>query len=269
MAGLPHPAPVAAGPAPAGWTVVAATLRGEAHARRGERGQDALRALAAGPGGAALVAAVADGAGSAPRGGAGAALAVRAAARAARAALAGGRPVADLAEDEAAGWGLAAREALAAAAAARGLPLRDLACTLIVAAVDATGALVAHVGDGAAAARGADGAWVALSWPEGGEHAGETRFLTEDPPALRTARAGGPPAALALLTDGIERLVLDFAARAPHAPFFDRMTGPLAGAGAGRDAALSAALRLWLGGEGVAARTDDDRTLLLAAPCAR
>jgi hypothetical protein len=244
----------------AGWRVAAARRTGEAHLRRGERGQDAFRALTAG---GVLVAAVSDGAGSAPRGGAGAALAVRAAAEAARASLADGRPVAALEDAEALGWAQAARARLTAAAT----PARDLACTLILAVCDGDDAVAAHVGDGAAVWRDARGDWRALSWPEGGAHAGETRFLTEEPPALRVSRAGAPVTGLALLTDGLERLVLDFAARAPHAPFFDRMTAPLGGGGpVGRDVALSRALRVWLGREAVAARTDDDRTLLLAAP---
>lgn len=239
------------------WRLAAARRRGEAHARRGERGQDAWRAL---PVGDALVAAAADGAGSAPRGGAGAALAVRAATDAARAALSGA--VADLSDADAEAWVDAARARLTAAAAA---PLRDLAATLIAAAADASGAVVAHVGDGAAVAR-VDGAWRALSWPEGGDHAGETRFLTDDAPAVRVSRVAGPVTALALLTDGIERLVLDFAAQEPHAPFFERMIAPVAALPQpGRDAALSAKLAAWLGGEAVATRTDDDRTLLLAA----
>jgi hypothetical protein len=59
--------------------------------------------------------------------------------------------------------------------------------------------------------------------------------------------------------------VLDFATRTPHAPFFDRMSAPLDRLSApGRDRGLSQALGAWLGSQAVAARTDDDRTLLLA-----
>ncbi len=242
----------------AGWTIAAATRRGEAHARRGERAQDALRAAFAG---GALVAAVADGAGSAPRGGAGAALAVRALVAAARADLAR----APLAAADPAAWMGAAAARLRAAAAARGLPPRDLATTALVAASDGRLTLAAHVGDGAAALRDAAGAWSALSWPEGGAHAGETLFLTDEAPAIRSARHEGTATGLALLTDGLERLVLDFAARVPHGPFFARMAAPLADRPPGRDRALSLALADWLGGAAVAARTDDDRTLLLAA----
>jgi hypothetical protein len=246
-----------------GWRVVAARRTGEAHLRRGERGQDAFRATISGD---ALIAAVSDGAGSAPRGGAGAALACRAACAAARATLGDGVGVADIDDATALGWGMAAGNRLAEAADAAGAAPRDLAATLVLVVSDGAATLAVHVGEGAVALRGADGAWTALSWPEGGEYAGETRFLTDEAPAIRVSRADAPATGLALLTDGLERLVLDFAAGAPHAPFFDRMLAPLDKLpNAGRDAALSRALAAYLGGEGVAARTDDDRTLLLAA----
>jgi serine/threonine protein phosphatase PrpC len=244
-----------------GWRVAAARRRGEAHARRGERCQDAVALALVGPGGGTLLAAVADGAGSARRGGAGAALAARAAVAAAQAARGGGGR---LTEAGLGGWMRAARARLMAAAEARGVAARDCASTLLLLASDGRSTVVGHVGDGAAAAR-APADWTALSWPDAGEHAGETRFLTDPDPAIRVARHATPVAAVALLTDGLERLVLDFAGRVPHAPFFDRMTAPLAALPApGRDRALSAALAGWLGGAAVAARTDDDRALLLA-----
>lgn len=252
---------VSATPTPAGWAVAAATLTGEGHRRRGERGQDAL-CLRQTTGGL-LVAALADGAGSAARGGAGAVLAARGMVAAALDALAGG----DLSfiPDEAPGdWLEQVRTHIAETATRHGLTPRDLACTLILAVSDGAHTLVAHVGDGAAVARTAQG-WRALSWPEGGEHAGSTFFVTDDTPALRVTRLEASLDTIALLTDGLERLVLDFATATPHAPFFDRMRTPLDRlAMPGRDRGLSRALRGWLGTEAVAARTDDDRTLLLA-----
>lgn len=243
------------------WRIAAARRCGESHIRRGERCQDALAIRLAGPGGGTLLAAVADGAGSAPRGGVGAALAARAAVAAAEAGLARGETLDEAALER---WMQAARTRVLGAAAGRGVAARDCAATLVLLASDGRATVAGHVGDGAAAVRGAEG-WSALSWPDAGEHAGETRFVTDPDPAIRIARHAGPVDAIALLTDGLERLVLDFAARAPHAPFFERMTAPLSALTvAGRDRALSVALARWLGGAAVAARTDDDRTLLLA-----
>lgn len=228
----------------------------------GERCQDALCLRGAGVAGDVLVAALADGAGSAPRGGAGAALAARAAASACCTAIAS------------AGFGAAAladgvdraRQRVVAAAEARGLPVREFATTLILLASDGRRTCVAHVGDGAVVLHDGCG-WRAVSWPAQGLHAGSTYFLTDPDPQVRVADVMAPVAGLAAFTDGLERLVLDFASQTPHAPFFDRMLAPVSKlARQGRDPALSAALRDYLGGEAVCARTDDDKTLLLAAP---
>jgi len=208
---------------------------------------------------------VADGAGSAPRGGAGAALACRTIAGAAAEALPGGIPC----ETTLCEMLHAAHVRLAEAACRAERPLRDLATTVIVALSDGATTVAAHVGDGAAVARCAEG-WRILSWPESCEHAGTTRFLTEEPPAIRTARIDAPVSAVALLTDGLERLVLDLAAKAPHPPFFDMVAAPLDTLAAdpetpvGRHRALSAALGRYLDGETVNERTDDDKSLAVA-----
>jgi hypothetical protein len=51
-----------------------------------------------------------------------------------------------------------------------------------------------------------------------------------------------------------------------HAPFFQGILGPVAGSEiAGRDHKLCAALARYLESDAVNARTDDDKTLLVAA----
>jgi hypothetical protein len=250
-----------------GWISAAATRRGTAHARRGEPRQDAVRVRHCGADGAVLVAVVADGAGSAPRGGAGAVVACRALCALAQEAVAAA-PLSTLDPGHVAPWFDAARRTIVAAAAARDLAPRAFATTALLALSDGATTLTAHVGDGAAVARVA-GAWTALSWPAAGEHAGTTHFLTDPSPAPRLARTEEPVSALALLTDGMERLVLDFAAREAHAPFFDMVAAPLdalaaEGTEGGRDRRLSAALARYLDGETVCERTDDDKTLAIA-----
>jgi len=247
------------------WIGAAASRRGTAHARRGEARQDAVALRFPGK---ALVAVVADGAGSAPRGGAGAALACRTLAAAASS-LADRRGTAALLPCDLAALMEGTHAALAEAAARAGIAVRDLATTALLVVSDGARTLSAHVGDGAAVARTAEG-WRILSWPETGAHAGTTRFLTEAPPAVRTACIDVPVTAVALLTDGLERLVLDLARCTPHPPFFDMIAEPLdrladdPATPSGRDRPLSAALARYLDGERVNERTDDDRTLAVA-----
>jgi hypothetical protein len=157
------------------------------------------------------------------------------------------------------------RDRIALAAAARNLVPRDFAATLVAAFIAGDHILLLHVGDGAAVMRGAQG-WMAPSWPAAGEYASMTNFVTDDPVAeLRTTRLDEAIDAIAVFTDGIERLALNFVERQPHAPFFEGVIRPLqSGFHVGRNGALCAALKAYLDGERINARTDDDKTLVLA-----
>lgn len=125
--------------------------------------------------------------------------------------------------------------------------------------------LVAHIGDGGIVARLADsGTWQALSWPDHGEYASTTRFVTDEPPApLRTHITRQPIDALALFSDGIERMVLDMATQTPFARFFSAMAAPLPKE-PGKAHTLSGQLKAYLDSEAVNSRTDDDKTLVMA-----
>ena len=125
--------------------------------------------------------------------------------------------------------------------------------------------LVAHIGDGGIVARLADGGtWQALSWPDHGEYASTTRFVTDEPPTpLRTHITRQPIDALALFSDGIERMVLDMATQTPFARFFSTMAAPLPKE-PGKAHTLSSQLKAYLDSETVNSRTDDDKTLVMA-----
>jgi hypothetical protein len=69
---------------------------------------------------------------------------------------------------------------------------------------------------------------------------------------------------VSLFTDGIERLVLEFASQTPFAPFFDRMFVPFKDTLGGRDRRISEQLRVLLESPMVCDKTDDDKTLFLA-----
>ena len=163
-------------------------------------------------------------------------------------------------------WVDETRDLIAQAAALRGLALRDFATTLVLALASHNELLCAHVGDGAIAAREAHGgSWTSVSWPEHGEYASTTYFLTDDDePRLRISSATMSFDALVLMTDGLERLALDFALRSPHAPFLDVMATPLRGLPPGRPTAINRALTTYLQSATVNARTDDDKTLIVA-----
>ena len=258
-----------------GWTGMAASRRGTSHVRRGEPRQDARQVRHA-HGSDTIVAVVADGAGSAPQGGTGAAVICRRIAAQAVEAL-NRLAVAEIDEDQVRDWIDAARDVLGAGAARRGRSLRDYATTLLLAISDGWRTVVAHVGDGAIVARRAGGGgWEALSWPATGEYASTTYFVTDEPaPNVRIGIHDGAIDGLALFTDGIERLVLDLANRAPHQSWFDRMAAPLdrmaarADQGESIDFELSQALGRYLDGDRVCERSDDDKTVVLSVRARR
>lgn len=243
------------------WTWASATCRGTSHVKAGTRGQDASACIVAGPSNA-LLAVVSDGAGSASFGGQGAWMTCRTIVQAARRHLVSSSEMPS--DDQCWLWLDEARDRIGQAADRRGATPRQFAATLVAVIASETESLILHVGDGAAVLH-VDGEWQAPSWPENGEYASTTFFVTDEPtPRLRITRTGGATA-VAVFTDGIERLALDFASQRAHQPFFDGIVRPIKQVdGLGRIGPLSASLARYLDSEAINQRTDDDKSLILA-----
>jgi hypothetical protein len=246
-----------------GWQAAGASAMGTSHLADNIPCQDAhaLRLL---PGGV-LLAAVSDGAGSAEQSDIGSRLAVDTVLAAIAERLENGTPD----HDEA--WFtllresfVAAAEALAREASERSIPLRQLSATLLVTLVHPQRSVIASVGDGVAVAQEAGGHWLLPIPPARGEYANETIFLTSPgwPERLQIESLSATPSRLALFSDGLLRLALNLAAATPHAPFFDSVfayltTQPTL-------TATAEALDQFLQSDRVNARTDDDKTLVVA-----
>lgn len=243
------------------WKVVAASVRGSSHETTGRPCQDAHDYLQR-PG--VLMAAVADGAGSAELAEVGA----RIAACCSVDALCAVERLPKTDEE----WHAALRNALKAAqaaleaeAAARQTPVRDLATTLLLAAATPDCVAVLQVGDGAVVVGDRSGTLQSLTVPQTGEHLNETTFLVS-PEALETAQFSlwqGEVAHLALFSDGLQMVALRMPGGVPHAPFFTPLFDFTANATVAAEA--EAQLEAFLRSSRLAARTDDDRTLLLAS----
>lgn len=250
------------------WGFAAASVRGTSHVRAGIRLQDAKRCFEVPISStqSALVAVVADGAGSAARGGEGAAIVCRTIAVAAAAALANRSMLPS--DEEIWGWVDDIRDKIQVAAASRSLTARDFATTMVMLISVPSGILTAHIGDGAVVGRAmATKEWSVLSAPAHGEYASTTYFVTDDPtPRLRTARHLEGHDAIAVFSDGIESLVIDYATGSASPGFFGPMVRPLeANRVIGRDHDTSRKLQAFLDGERINERTDDDKTLIIAA----
>lgn len=160
-------------------------------------------------------------------------------------------------------WVDAARSLVLEKATANGTTPRQLACTLLAAIVGESWAAFAQVGDGVIVFDGPGGYELAF-WPDNGEYANTTRFLTEDDyhANLRIEIVERQVTELAVLTDGLQMLALDFGRARVHDRFFTPLFRTLKN---GPDEkTLRASLLEFMDSKRVNDRTDDDKTLLLA-----
>jgi hypothetical protein len=247
------------------WKFLCGSAAGTSHLRLGESCQDYAHGVVVNSGSdPVLVAACADGAGSASQPALGARMACLGIIRMAAEALRDGLGVGDLDARRVLGWHDRVRGLMSLEACLRNLDLKDLACTLLMAVVSRDGGVCSQIGDGAIVYRGRDG-WQTAFWPQTGEYANITYFLTGADFVERLAfrTLGERVDELALLTDGLQPLALHYATRSVHAPFFDPMFTALRQSPDAQ--ALEGPLGEFLTSKPVNDRTDDDKTLVLAS----
>lgn len=219
-----------------------------------------------------FVGVVADGAGSAERSESGSSICCQAVASAIERHLAAGNALASVTRDQVVQWLEKARAEIDAAAEDEGRLPRDFACTLIAAVVGNGHAVFFQVGDGAIVvpSQGEPGEWCWVFWPQNGEFANTTNFVTDADASVKLefASASHRVKEVAIFSDGIEHLVLRRRQRDVHAPFFNAMLPPVrALLQPGRDKYLSAKLAEYLSSSVITDKTDDDKTLIIAANC--
>jgi protein phosphatase 2C-like protein len=251
------------------WRFASATVIGSSHGKTGTPCQDhhRCRVFRNGADEPIIAIAVSDGAGSATRGEDGAAITCASLIEQAELFLAGDRDLASVTEDDAHKWLDIIRGAIADHASNAERDMRDYACTMLFALVGIDAAVFLQIGDGVIVVSDHAPVWSWVFWPDRGEFANTTFFVTDAAVAdhLRFESRRGPIGEIALLTDGIEPLVLHYASRTVHAPFFERMFGPVRRSIAvGEDLALSWELESYLFSPAILQRTDDDKTLVLA-----
>jgi hypothetical protein len=252
------------------WRIASASVIGTSHTKTGSPCQDnqSYRVFWNANDEPTLAVVVSDGAGSASRAEIGSATACAALIEQIEVFLAEGRRISDVTEVDGRGWLDAIREAISEHASSDNLAMRDFACTLLVGVLGIDTAIFMQVGDGAIIVPGEADGWRWVFWPERGEFANTTYFVTDENAAgrLQVAIWKQRVDEVALLTDGIEPLVLHYGTKMVHSPFFDRMFPPVrVSTAAGQDLALSAQLESYLHSPAINDRTDDDKTLVLAS----
>jgi hypothetical protein len=211
-----------------------------------------------------LIAAVADGAGSAAAGDLGAEIAVTSAVLQIRRSLEEGRSDFRITLRDAAVY---ARAAVLSEALKQGSEPRSFASTLLALVVTPEGGGALQIGDGVIVVSDGGDEWSWVFWPQRGEYANTTYFLTEDDAIERVQVETFPQPIMdvALMSDGLEPLALHYASSTVHEPFFRSMFWPLIQAeGAGEIGHLSESLEQFLSSDRVGSRTDDDLSLILA-----
>jgi serine/threonine protein phosphatase PrpC len=177
-------------------------------------------------------------------------------------------PIDSIAREHAASWINAIQDAIKELAELRGSDPREFACTLLIAIIGRETAAFVQVGDGAMVIASIDGGnWSHVFWPQHGEFANTTNFVTSSNAVevfdfVVIHQAIGR---FASFSDGIENLVLHQASRSAHLPFFNSMIVPVQRLeNAGLDEPLSMSLGKYLSSQAVCERTDDDKSLILA-----
>jgi hypothetical protein len=211
-----------------------------------------------------LVACVADGAGSAQHSELGSSIACNAIIENAARYFEASGGFEALQKDNLLGWCEDVRTRIADAAALHDCKTREFATTLCVAIIGPATSFFSQIGDGAIIL-GNDMLYGVVFWPQSGEYANSTNFLTSDEYREQLEFLATPTrwSKVALMTDGIERIALKFDSQTPHTPFFDPLFRALKSAADVES--LSEGLRGFLGSDSVQHRSDDDKTLILAA----
>lgn len=251
------------------WRLALASAVGTSHEATGSPCQDnaaySLKETKSGP---VLVVVVSDGAGSAAHSEVGSYLATTTLIECLEVYLERGELLADISRETVLEWIDDVVHAVEAQASAYEHRVRDYACTLLAAIVGTDCSVFLQIGDGAmVVSHGKEDGWSYVFWPQHGEYANTTNFVTA-PNASEVLEFEIAPRRideLAIFSDGIEKLVLHDATRTVHGGFFDKMfpaVRRLKQTGLGYE--LSADLKAYLSSPTICERTDDDKTLVLA-----
>jgi hypothetical protein len=245
------------------WQVINGRATGTSHTANGLPCQDreAYRVVDDANGGEVAIGVICDGAGSAKYSDAGAEL-VSDALRSMAAAFVSQRGSSELTPDEMRGWVNEIRERVRNRAEAEGEDLREYACTLlyVIACDDAT--ICGQIGDGAIVVQDEAKLKVAI-WPDNGEYANQTFFVTQADSHDRLHLAKfGPVTDFVMFSDGLQRIALNEAEKSAHPGFFLPLVAKVRGSEV--PDATKEQLIEFLSSERINAKTDDDKSIIVA-----
>ncbi len=167
-------------------------------------------------------------------------------------------------------WFLAVRERLRTVARTAQTDIRDYAATALLTIASDHQTLCARIGDGGIVLRHApDGAFEVALWPDGGEYANQTYFITDDAAAEHIAVARFDDVSdVVAFSDGLQHLALENATRSAYPAFFLPLVAAVRGAKQA-GAALQSKLAAYLDSGPINDRTSDDKSLVVGCRMVR
>jgi len=147
------------------------------------------------------------------------------------------------------------------------LPVYEFSCTLLGGVLAPDHSVFFQLGDGAMVRADGAGHYVPVWMPQNGEYVNETHFVADaDAPAhVQVLLLNEPMQEVALFTDGLQHLALNFEDHTAHQPFFKSMFLPLQNTDSiEARIELQEQLANFLNSNAINSRTDDDKTLVLA-----
>jgi hypothetical protein len=250
------------------WKWIGASVLGTSHRNAGTECQDNHRCnQTQSREGPILVALLSDGAGSATRSAEGSRLICEVLQEQASQYFVEDGCVKQLNQRLIASWVNIFRDEVILQASAEGFSERDFACTLVGAIVSSTASAFFQIGDGAIVySSGASGEYSLGFWPDRGEYENTTYFATQANflEQLNFILVESQILEVALLSDGLQRLALDYQAQRPHQQFFSGLFPAVRKSTSPNLARLEQQLNEYLDSPRINERTDDDKTLVLA-----
>lgn len=242
------------------WRWACASVKGASHIQSGDLREDAYSVSQVGD--ESIFAIVSDGAGSAEFGRQGARLTCRFLKARFRDRLRSQLEIPS--DEELKNWVDDLRDRITDKADKRMSTSRQYAATLAAILISPNTLLTMQIGDSAIVGRRGT-KWDTLCWPENGEYASSTYFITDLPePRLNIKRHSPEYDAFALFTDGVGDFALSQLEKVAHPKFFGPMIRWVDEVpGRGRLVGLSAKLKTFLASPSVCEHTDDDKTLIL------
>lgn len=244
------------------WRHIAASSIGTYHLKANLPCQDRYSCFSLSKG--EFIAAIADGAGSALKAEQGAEIAVRTVIAHIGHCLEDNRNDFSVILNEAASL---ARNAIDETALREGLDRSNYATTLLALIIGAEGGCALQLGDGTIVVSEGGDEWSWVFWPKRGEYANTTFFLTDEDSqkAIEIVDLNSRITDIALMTDGIQNLALQFESQTVYEPFFRKIFLPLHQSMDPTEIkSIELALERFLSSERIRSRTDDDISLILA-----